>query len=159
MSLTFLTSSAAETEEVALQLAHLLRPGDTIALKGDLGAGKTTFVRGIARALNADVPATSPTFSLINHLPGNIPIIHMDAYRLASSNDLYDLGFYDLAVDSAVLIVEWADRIIEALSENCILVEITPINADSDERHISISSAATPVMSRIDALKGIIEHG
>ena len=104
------TRSAAETEAVAEELATRLEPGDLLLLAGDLGAGKTTFVRGLARGLGSSVPVQSPTFQLVRIYPGRIQLAHLDLYRLETAGELGDLGLEDL-LEAGVVAVEWGDRL------------------------------------------------
>ena len=109
--------SPQATEHLAARLASQLRAGDVIALRGDLGAGKTTFVRGLARALGVP-PAhvTSPTFTLLHeHAGGRLPLFHWDVYRLPDPAALADLGWDEYLSANGVTVVEWADRIEAAL--------------------------------------------
>ncbi len=154
MVVEFLTFSADQTEQVGANLAALLLPGDVVAMIGDLGTGKTTLARGLANGLKVKVPASSPTFSLINHLYGSVPVIHMDAYRLSSSNDLFELGFYDLPFEASVLLVEWEDRILDALPEDRITVEMSTIPDAADARRICIRTGQCEAANRINQLKG-----
>jgi len=98
-------------------LAELLAPGDLLVLEGDLGAGKTFLVRGIARALGIHprTPVTSPTFTLINEHSGRIPLVHADLYRLGDADEIIELGLFDRIGADALVIVEWGDRFAEAL--------------------------------------------
>src|SRR2546430_179899 len=107
-----LTSSAAETQALGAQIGRLLRPGDLALLYGDLGAGKTTLVQGIAEGLGIGDPVTSPTFTLVHEYPtGRIPLIHVDAYRLESEREIADLGFFEWLERDAAIVVEWAERL------------------------------------------------
>lgn len=117
-----------ETEAIAVQLAGTLRPGSVVALHGELGAGKTRFVRGLARGLGHDAAeVSSPTF-VIEHrysTPGATPLVHLDAYRLRSIEDLAGIGWDELIAESrAVVAVEWAERIGPALPEGAVHVTI-----------------------------------
>lgn len=106
-------SSPEATEEAGARLAGLLRSGDAIGLVGDLGAGKTLFVRGLARGLAVppEVRVTSPTFTLINEYQGGrLPLFHADLYRLERAAELDELGFEDLLARGGVVAVEWSDR-------------------------------------------------
>lgn len=116
--LAFVARSETETQHIAHVLARLLRPGDVLALRGDLGAGKTTFVRALAGALGvAPAEVSSPTFTLLHeHNSGRMPLLHWDVYRLSGPDALADLGWDDYLRDGgAVIVVEWADRIEAAL--------------------------------------------
>lgn len=105
------TRSEEETEEWGRRLAALLRPGDCLLLVGELGAGKTCLVRGVARGLGIDERITSPTFILLREHRGRIPLYHLDAYRLEGPEDLFMLGVEELAEGEGVLAVEWGDRV------------------------------------------------
>ena len=104
------THSAEETEAVGEELAPLLAPGDLLLLAGELGAGKTTFVRGLARGLGVTAPVQSPTFQLVRVYPGRVQLAHVDLYRLESGTELADLGLDEL-LDEGVVAVEWGDRL------------------------------------------------
>jgi tRNA threonylcarbamoyladenosine biosynthesis protein TsaE len=104
------THSAAETEAVGEELAPRLGVGDLLLLAGELGAGKTTFVRGLARGLGVTAAVQSPTFQLVRVYPGRVQLAHVDLYRLESGSDLSDLGLEEL-LDEGVVAVEWGDRL------------------------------------------------
>ena len=92
----FITNSPEETEAVGAALGKILQPGTILAYRGDLGAGKTAFTRGLARGLGYCEPVTSPTYTIVNeYLGGRLPLFHFDMYRLASSDDLWDIGWED----------------------------------------------------------------
>jgi tRNA threonylcarbamoyladenosine biosynthesis protein TsaE len=104
------TSSPAETEEAGRRLGERLRAGDVVLLTGDLGAGKTTFVRGVARGISSSAPVASPTFQLVRVYPGRVQLAHVDLYRIESNGELSGLGLEELA-DQGAVIIEWGDRI------------------------------------------------
>ena len=104
------TSSPEETEAAGEQLAATLAVGDLLLLAGELGAGKTTFVRGLARGLGISAQVQSPTFQLVRVYPGRIQLAHVDLYRLETAAELADLGLDDL-LDEGVVAVEWGDRL------------------------------------------------
>lgn len=104
------TASPAETEAAGQRLGERLRTGDIVLLTGELGAGKTTFVRGVARGVGSDAPVASPTFQLVRVYPGRLQLAHVDLYRIGSSSELKDLGLEELADEGAV-VVEWGDRL------------------------------------------------
>ena len=120
----FLTNSPEETEAVGAALGRILNPGAVIAYRGDLGAGKTAFTRGLARGLGYAEPVTSPTYTIVNeYLGGKLPLFHFDMYRLASSDDLWDIGWDDYLDRGGVCAVEWSENVADAL-EDAILITI-----------------------------------
>ena len=104
------TSSPAETEHAGQRLGERLQSGDVVLLTGELGAGKTTFVRGVARGTGSDAPVASPTFQLVRLYPGRLQLAHVDLYRVENSSELRDLGLEELAGQGAV-VVEWGERL------------------------------------------------
>ena len=127
----FTTNSPAETESVGEKLGAVLQPGTVLAYRGDLGAGKTAFTRGLARGLGAAEQVTSPTYTVVNeYLSGRLPLFHFDMYRLASADDLFDIGWEDYLERGGVCAVEWSENVEEAL-ENAILVTIEKTGEDS----------------------------
>ena len=125
-------SSAADTQAIAARLGRLLVPGDVLALVGPLGAGKTTFVQGLARGL--EVPperhVASPTFALVNEHPGRIPFVHADLYRIEDARELHELGLTD-AFDRAAVAIEWLDRFPDAAPAERLEVAIAFAPADA----------------------------
>ena len=120
----FITNSPAETEKVGAALGRILKPGTVIAYRGDLGAGKTAFTRGLARGLGYGEPVTSPTYTIVNeYLGGRLPLFHFDMYRLASSDDLWDIGWEDYLDRGGVAAVEWSENVDDAM-ENAVYVTI-----------------------------------
>ena len=133
----FITTSPAQTEAVAEKLGKALKPGTVLAYEGDLGAGKTAFTRGLARGLGAEDLVTSPTYPIVNeHLSGRLPLFHFDMYRLASSDDLWDIGWEDYLERGGVCAVEWSENVADAM-ENPIVVRIEKLG--DEERKITIS--------------------
>ena len=123
-TMEFITNSPEETEAVGAALGKILTPGAVIAYRGDLGAGKTAFTRGLARGLGYAEPVTSPTYTIVNeYLGGRMPLFHFDMYRLASSDDLWDIGWEDYLERGGVCAVEWSENIEDAL-EDAICVTI-----------------------------------
>ena len=120
----FLTNSPEETEKVGAALGRILPPGTVLAYRGDLGAGKTAFTRGVARGLGCNEIVTSPTYTIVNeYLSGRIPLFHFDMYRLGSSDDLWDIGWEDYHERGGVCAVEWSENVDDAM-ENAIYVRI-----------------------------------
>ena len=104
------TNSAAETETVGEHLGKRLVTGDVVLLTGELGAGKTTFVRGVTRGAGSAAPVASPTFQLVRVYPGRVQLAHVDLYRVEELSELADLGLGELAEQGAV-VIEWGDRL------------------------------------------------
>lgn len=111
----YISNSAADTEKIAFDLAKTLNAGDIILYEGDLGAGKTTFTKGIAKALGIKDVVTSPTFALVNEYYGEIQLFHFDLYRIETFDDLYAIGFFDY-LDRGIIAAEWSENI-PALAE------------------------------------------
>ena len=132
----YITHSPEETEQLGAALAQQLRPGTVIAYTGDLGAGKTAFTRGLARGLGYREPVTSPTYTIVNeYLGGRLPLFHFDMYRLASSDDLWDIGWEDYLERGGVCAVEWSENVSDAM-EGAVRVSIAKV--DDDTRDIAI---------------------
>ncbi len=109
------TTSPAETEAAGEQLGRRLRVGDIVLLTGELGAGKTTFVRGVARGAGSAAPVASPTFQLVRVYPGRVQLAHVDLYRVEKPPELAELGLDELA-DQGAVVVEWGDRLLASPS-------------------------------------------
>jgi tRNA threonylcarbamoyladenosine biosynthesis protein TsaE len=108
--LDVVTNSPAETEAAGEHLGRGLREGDLLLLEGDLGAGKTTFVRGVARGAGSPAHVASPTFQLVRVYPGRVQLAHVDLYRLESGAELAGLGLEEL-LDQGAVVVEWGRRL------------------------------------------------
>ena len=112
----FISNSPAETENLGAKLAQILQPGTVLAYRGDLGAGKTAFTRGLARGLGCRELVTSPTYTIVNeYLGGRLPLFHFDMYRLRSSDDLWDIGWDDYLDRGGVCAVEWSENVDDAM--------------------------------------------
>lgn len=134
--MTFLTNSPSETEAVGAALGKSLPPGAILAYRGDLGAGKTAFTRGLARGLDCSDMVTSPTYTIVNeYLSGRLPLFHFDMYRLSSSEDLWDIGWEDYLERGGVCAVEWSENVADAM-EGAVTVTIEKL--DGDARRITI---------------------
>ncbi|MCL2106408.1 MAG: tRNA (adenosine(37)-N6)-threonylcarbamoyltransferase complex ATPase subunit type 1 TsaE [Oscillospiraceae bacterium] len=134
------TRGAGETEALGEALAAKLRPGDAVALFGDLGAGKTAFVRGLAAGLRCEDEVSSPTYALVHEHPGPIPLAHFDMYRVASWEDLASTGYFDYLDQGFVLAIEWSENIEAFLPEACWRVRISP-GGTVEERLILIEKS------------------
>ena len=133
----YISHSEAETEALGEQLAAALSPGSVVAYRGGLGMGKTAFTRGLARGLGCRSRVTSPTFTIVNEYEGPTPLFHFDMYRLASSEDLFDIGWEDYLSRGGVCAVEWSENVEEALS-GAIRITIHKDPADENVRTITI---------------------
>ncbi len=126
------THSEGETEALGEALAKRLQPGTVIAFTGDLGAGKTAFTRGLARGLGVTERVTSPTFTIVNEYEGGrLPLFHFDMYRLASSEELFDVGWEDYLHRGGICAVEWSENIADAL-EGAVSIDIRRGPKDND---------------------------
>ena len=124
-----------ETQALAMKLATLLRPQDTITLQGDLGAGKTTFTQSLAKGLGIKRTVNSPTFTIMKQYNGDLPLNHLDVYRLADSEE--DLGWDEIFYGDAVTVVEWAHLIEQELPKERLAISIARI--DEDKRKFEFS--------------------
>lgn len=116
--MTFQTNTPEETEALGERLAAQLRPGDVVAYRGGLGAGKTAFTRGLARGLGVREPVISPTYTIVNeYRSGRLPLFHFDMYRLRSADDLFDIGWEDYLAEGGVCAVEWSENVEDALGD------------------------------------------
>ena len=125
------SNSELETEGIAENLAKQLNNRDVIALYGELGAGKTAFVRGLAKGLNIDDYVCSPTFALVHEYDGTVPLYHFDMYRVITWDDLYSTGFYDYLDRDGILAIEWSENIEDSLPKNTIKVRISKENEEN----------------------------
>lgn len=134
---TTVTRSTDETLAHAGAVGELLVPGDVVSLIGDLGAGKTVFARGIARALGVTEPVVSPSFTIAREYEGRVPLVHIDVYRIDTIQELHDLGFEELVRDDAVTLVEWGDAIDALLPRERLDARLHPGGGD-EERVIEL---------------------
>lgn len=137
------TQSPQETQSLGVKIGEKLRPGDVIALIGDLGTGKTCLTQGIARGVGIapDEVVSSPSYILINEYNGNIPIYHIDLYRIETEAEIAELGLGEYVYGDGICIIEWADRMDEALPDNCITIHMTWIDEYTRSITIQHSSA------------------
>ena len=132
----FITNSPEETEALGAALGKRLPAGTVIAYRGDLGAGKTAFTRGLARGLGYQEAVTSPTYTIVNeYLSGRLPLFHFDMYRLSSVDDLWDIGWEDYLDRGGVCAVEWSENVSDAM-EGAITVGIEKL--DDTTRRITL---------------------
>ena len=127
----YITNSPTETEAIGSALGKILPPGTILAYRGDLGAGKTAFTRGLAKGLGCKDLVTSPTYTIVNeYLGGRLPLFHFDMYRLASSDDLWDIGWEDYLERGGICAVEWSENVSDAM-EDAIFITIEKLGEES----------------------------
>ncbi|MDP6397136.1 MAG: tRNA (adenosine(37)-N6)-threonylcarbamoyltransferase complex ATPase subunit type 1 TsaE [Candidatus Marinimicrobia bacterium] len=117
-----LTSSPKETQSLAKDFASDLCPSDVLALSGDLGSGKTTFVQGLAEGLGVTANVVSPTFKLVNEFDGSLPLYHLDFYRIESASAAVAIGIEHYVFGDGVTVIEWADRYPEVIPDDAIQI-------------------------------------
>lgn len=131
------TYSVQETEQLASEFAKELKRGDVVAFTGGMGAGKTAFVRGLAKGLGVSGEVSSPTYAIVNEYRGDPTLYHFDMYRVSSVEDLFTTGYFDyLDQGDSILAVEWSENITESLPEETIFVDMVPLS--EQERKIQI---------------------
>ena len=121
----FVTQSAEETRALGERLGAGFRPGTVVACIGELGAGKTCFLQGLARGLGVTSDVTSPTFVLVNHYRGRVPVFHLDAYRTEALTEVLELGLEEMMHGDGVTVIEWADKILPLLPADTVMVRIS----------------------------------
>ncbi len=129
--ISYVSHSPAETEKFAAELAPRLKSGDVRAFRGGLGAGKTTFVRGLACGLGSNAEVSSPTFALVHEYASVPTLYHFDLYRIHTFDDLYSTGFFDYLDAGGILAVEWSENVPDALPPETIAVSIVPTGEES----------------------------
>ena len=139
--MTIYTKNEAETEAAGAEFAKTLPDGAVVALYGDLGAGKTAFVRGMARGMGISARVSSPTFTIVNEYLGARELYHFDMYRLASSDELFDIGWEDYLRRGGVCAVEWSENVADAFEGDEISVRIEKLG--DEERKIPIGGMAS----------------
>ncbi|HLX78829.1 MAG TPA: tRNA (adenosine(37)-N6)-threonylcarbamoyltransferase complex ATPase subunit type 1 TsaE [Acidimicrobiales bacterium] len=149
----FVTRSADETRALAGAIASLVRPSDVLLLIGELGAGKTTFTKGLVESLGRDVFVTSPTFTLCHRYETKPPVAHVDCFRIGKDDDLADLALDELIDEGCVLVIEWGERA-EALVGDALV--LTFVANDDETRAIEIDASSSPWANRADDLVGLI---
>jgi tRNA threonylcarbamoyladenosine biosynthesis protein TsaE len=139
MLMTIITNSEEETERAGAELARRLSPGAVVALYGDLGAGKTAFVRGMARGLGIDCRVSSPTFTIVNEYRGKADLFHFDMYRLSGADELFNIGWEDYLSRGGICAVEWSEKVQDAFYGDEVVVRIEKLS--DSQRRISIEGA------------------
>ena len=147
------TCSPSETEQLGAAIGSLLQPGFFLALRGDLGGGKTCLTRGVVSSLapQANNLVASPTYAIMNSYPGSIPVYHFDFYRLAGDDDISELGFEEFFYGDGVCVVEWSERLADLLPADVLTLLFE--YASDERRLITISSSGQKSDNVIEQLK------
>ena len=136
---TYYSKNTDETEQIAAEFAQQLHSGDVIAYRGEMGAGKTAFTRGLCRGLGLDDPVSSPTFALVHQYGhGDRALYHFDMYRVNNFDDLYSTGFFDYLDCGGILAIEWSENIDNVLPPETIYVTLNKVEDEPDYREIVI---------------------
>lgn len=155
MRLEIATDAPGGTRQAGEALASLLAAGDVVALTGELGAGKTTLVQGVARGLGFTGHVASPTFTLVREYRGRLPIFHADVYRLERVQEVLDLGFEEMVDEGGVLLVEWGDAVESLLPAAHLLVELT-VPGPGELRRLVLEGVGSSWEERWDALARVL---
>ena len=139
MNTEIITKSTVETENAGADFAKTLRRGDFVAMFGDLGAGKTAFVRGAMKTLGEHARVQSPTYTIVNEYPAEIPVYHFDMYRIDDEDSLYSIGYYDYLEGGGICFAEWCEKIAPYLPETYYTVTIRKCADDTNQRIITIT--------------------
>ncbi|MBA2273650.1 MAG: tRNA (adenosine(37)-N6)-threonylcarbamoyltransferase complex ATPase subunit type 1 TsaE [Actinobacteria bacterium] len=150
--LSLVTLGARETRLLGEALAPELAPGDIIALGGELGAGKTVWVQGLAAGLGVSARVTSPTFTLVHEYHGRHRLLHVDVYRLESIGDLVDLGFEEWLESDAIMVIEWGDAVGPLLPDRRLEVDIR-LGHGADERAIDFRPGGREWVAKLSRMR------
>ena len=155
--LTCVTHSPEETAHLAGTIGKIIREGTVICLDGELGVGKTLFVRALARTLGVESDVTSPTFNLMNIYEAACPIVHFDLYRIASEEELEDIGFFEYAeATEGIVLIEWAEKFPDAMPADHLSVRIEALN--DEERQFTFVAKGKRSRALLEELKRIVDR-
>ena len=155
--LTCVTHSPEETAHLAGTIGKIIREGTVICLDGELGVGKTLFVRALARTLGVESDVTSPTFNLMNIYEAVCPIVHFDLYRITSEEELEDIGFYEYAeATEGIVLIEWAEKFPDAMPADHLSVRIEALN--DEERQFTFVAKGKKSRALLEELKRIVDR-
>ena len=155
--LTCVTHSPEETAHLAGTIGKIIREGTVICLDGELGVGKTLFVRALARTLGVESDVTSPTFNLMNIYEAACPIVHFDLYRITSEEELEDIGFYEYAeATEGIVLIEWAEKFPDAMPADHLSVRIEALN--DEERQFTFVATGEKSEALLEELKRIVDR-
>ena len=156
MILELRSNSPEETQQIGQKIGGLLKAGDWVGLTGELGAGKTCLTQGIAQGTEVadSVPVTSPTFIIHQAYPGRIDLHHLDLYRLSSFEELYEVGYQDLINGDGACVVEWFEKVKEAIPDQNLVVSLEIV--DENERSLTVSGMGKRGNEILGELKGLL---
>lgn len=155
--LTCVTHSPEETAHLAGTIGKIIREGTVICLDGELGVGKTLFVRALAHTLGVESDVTSPTFNLMNIYEAACPIVHFDLYRITSEEELEDIGFYEYAeATEGIVLIEWAEKFPDAMPADHLSVRIEALN--DEERQFTFVAKGKKSRALLEELKRIVDR-
>ena len=155
---TRITESPEQTADLAVMVGKRIREGTIVCMEGDLGAGKTLFVRNLARPLGVEGEVTSPTFSLMNIYEGFCPILHFDLYRLETEEQLEDIGFFEYTEEpEGIVVIEWADKFPAAMPEDYVTVKLERTGKQENERRITFSCVGERNKEFLEELEGFCQ--
>ena len=155
--LTCVTHSPEETAHLAGTIGKIIREGTVICLDGELGVGKTLFVRTLARTLGVESDVTSPTFNLMNIYEAACPIVHFDLYRITSEEELEDIGFFEYAeATEGIVLIEWAEKFPNAIPADHLSVRIDAL--DAEKRKFTFIAAGEKSEALLEELKRIVDR-
>ena len=153
---TCITRSPEETAHLAGTIGKIIHEGTVICLDGELGVGKTLFVRALARTLGVESDVTSPTFNLMNIYEAACPIVHFDLYRIASEEELEDIGFYEyVEATEGIVLIEWAEKFPEAMPEDRVQVNI--VNLSGEGRQFTFAAEGEKSTRLLEELSEIVD--
>jgi tRNA threonylcarbamoyladenosine biosynthesis protein TsaE len=148
--------TAEDTRAIGRALSELLAPGDAVALTGELGAGKTTFVQGVARGLGFEGPVVSPTFTLVREYRARLLVHHVDIYRLDRVQDVLDLGFEEMVDEEGILLVEWGDAVEGLLPADHLAIELT-VPGEDEARRLVVTGTGQGWALRWERLEQVLQ--
>ncbi len=155
--ITAATKSADDTRELGAGLASLAMPGDVVLVAGELGSGKTTFAQGFGRGLGVTEPIVSPTFTLVRHYAGRLPLVHCDVYRLEHLHEVDDLDLPELLDEGGVALVEWGDVVAASLPADFLEVRLE-FGTGDDDRRFRLRPVGPSWSSRLGPLRAALER-
>jgi tRNA threonylcarbamoyladenosine biosynthesis protein TsaE len=157
LSLRLTSNTPQETENLGNQLGRLLSAGSFVALRGNLGCGKTCFTRGLvlSTAVESSGLVASPTYAIMNNYPGSPPVYHFDFYRLSGDDEIIELGFEEFFYGDGICVVEWSERLTKLLPLDRLIVEFE--HRGDDQRSITISAQGIKCVHILNCLKELFQ--